>query len=186
MPKIRATSRYISKYVHKCNDKASTRFLAASEANGTCENHSNRGAAPAGKRILDSARSQTTVYGRSPPPSHSLAVQQTKEVDLGYLDVQLNSLSESTPLSLYYITPSFPFHQDIFYPFYVLDLDRTYVRSNDQPLIRGDRSPRRRYLKFVVAASSDPCRIWSTDIPHDLPSSSSIFCGIDDYCLPQV
>jgi hypothetical protein len=26
MPKIRAISRYISKYVHMCNDRASTRF----------------------------------------------------------------------------------------------------------------------------------------------------------------
>jgi hypothetical protein len=29
MPNIRDISRYISKYIHMCNDRASTRFLAA-------------------------------------------------------------------------------------------------------------------------------------------------------------
>lgn len=71
--KIRAMSRGISKYVHMCNNRVSTRFLAASETTELLR-ITITGAAPAGKRIL--AQSQTTVYGRRTPPSHSLAVQK--------------------------------------------------------------------------------------------------------------
>ena len=113
MPKIRAMSRHISKYVHMSNDRALTRFLAASETTELLR-IAVTGAVPAGKRILDSAQSQNNCVWSENPPSHSLAVQQNEEVDLGYLDVQLNSLSESTPLSLYYVTPSFHFIRRFF------------------------------------------------------------------------